>query len=40
VKFWVRALSGFMAAASWWKGFHSLVSRYQLSLVALISMSK
>ena len=28
VKFWVLALSGFMAAASWWKGFHSAVLRY------------
>lgn len=28
VKFWVCALSAFTAAASWWKGFHSVESRY------------
>ena len=40
VKFCVLALSGLTAAASWWKGFHSEVLRYQLNRVALISISK
>ena len=40
VQFCVFALSGFTAAASWWYGFHSSWSRYQLNLVALTSMRK
>ena len=39
VKFWVRALSAFTAAASKWKGFHSVESRYlQIKLKLKISI--
>ena len=36
----IEPLSSFTAAASWWKGFQSFESRYQLNLVAFTSMPK